>query len=224
MYLFKSLFKFSVVTINTITTRKLQSIKKREKMAWLIQNTWKKKWSFFYFRILRTRLTPLDLKDNQLARVYRGTVEDRVKRWVVSARVAVVVEASCFVVPGDWLIVIWLTCHIFLFHFLSFWYELFSLHVVWSLWQFVTICPFNQHCSAPAKFAQPITGAVHEVEGGEVDDEDEAGQQGEAQENSHLALQPNLGQGSESWFDLFTSPWTASSCRSSCACIICNFD
>jgi len=87
-------------------------------------------------------LTPLDLKDNQLARVYRGTVEDRVKRWVVSARVAVVIEASCFVVP--------------------------------------------------AKFAQPITGAVHEVEGGEVDDEDEAGQQGEAQENSHLALQANL--------------------------------
>ena len=48
-----------------------------------------------------TFLTPLDLKDNQLARVYRGTVEDRVKRWVVSARVAVVIEASCFVVPDD---------------------------------------------------------------------------------------------------------------------------
>ena len=112
MYLFKSLFKFSVVTINTITTRKLQSIKKREKMAWLIQKTWKKKWSFFYFRILRTRLTPLDLKDNQLARVYRGTVEDRVKRWVVSARVAVVIEASCFVVPDNRLIVIWFIDHI----------------------------------------------------------------------------------------------------------------
>ena len=62
----------------------------------------------------------------------------------------------------------------------------------------MTIYPINQDCSAPAKFAQPITGAVHEVQGGEVEDEDEAGQQGEAQENSHLALQPNLGQGSES--------------------------
>ena len=62
----------------------------------------------------------------------------------------------------------------------------------------MTICPFYQHCSVPAKFAQPITGAVHEVQGGEVEDEDEAGQQGEAQENSHLALQANLGQGSQS--------------------------
>ena len=180
-----------------------------------------KKWSFFYFRILGTFLTPLDLKDNQLARVYRGTVEDRVKRWVVSARVAVVIEASCFVVPDDWLIVIWFIGHIF------FTFKIFLIRAIFpclSLWQFETICPSNQHCSAPAKFAQPITGAVHEVQGGEVEDEDEAGQQGEAQENSHLTLQPNLGQRSDSWFDLRTSPWTASSCRSSCVCIICDFD
>ena len=50
----------------------------------------------------------------------------------------------------------------------------------------------------PAKLAKVVAVTVHEVEGGQVDNEDEAGQQGEAQENSHLALQPNLGQRSES--------------------------
>ena len=39
--LLRSLFKFSVVTIRTITTKKLQSIKKSENMAWLIQKIWR---------------------------------------------------------------------------------------------------------------------------------------------------------------------------------------
>ena len=45
-------------------------------------------------------LTHRSLKDDKLARVDGGTVEDCVKSWVIDARVAVVVQAACLVVPG----------------------------------------------------------------------------------------------------------------------------
>ena len=44
-------------------------------------------------------LADRSLKDDQLARVDGGTVEDCVKSWVVDAWVAVVVQAPCFIVP-----------------------------------------------------------------------------------------------------------------------------
>ena len=44
-------------------------------------------------------LADRSLKDDQLARVDGGTVEDCVKSWVINARVAVVVQPPCFVVP-----------------------------------------------------------------------------------------------------------------------------
>ena len=44
-------------------------------------------------------LADRSLKDDQLARVDGGTVEDCVKSWVIDARVTVVEQAPCFVVP-----------------------------------------------------------------------------------------------------------------------------
>ena len=47
-------------------------------------------------------------------------------------------------------------------------------------------------CFLPAELAKVVAGAVHEVKGGQVENEDEAGQQDEAQYDAHLALEPNL--------------------------------
>ena len=49
-----------------------------------------------------SHLAHFNLKDDQLAGVDRGAVEDCVKSWVVDAWVAVVVQAPCFIVPTKW--------------------------------------------------------------------------------------------------------------------------
>ena len=49
--------------------------------------------------MLLSHLAHFNLKNDQLAGVDRGTVEDCVKSWVVDAWVAVVVQAPCFIVP-----------------------------------------------------------------------------------------------------------------------------
>ena len=105
-------------------------------------------------------LADSNLKDDQLARVDRGTVEHCVKGWVIDAWVAVVVQSPCFVVPSEKL------------HFPPGNSSIFQMPNITFKWD---------KYFKPAKFAKVVAGTVHEVESGQIENEDEAGQQDEAQ-------------------------------------------